>query len=119
MRRTDRGWVAKHYPDHPSSHNLELEDDLSDCESLDSFFDEDFDDRQHSEKLGNLLTCNTLGVESKVSMIVCTKCILFLSSTKFYECIVLVCFCRGICVFEYGGIDSRFIVYMDCSVTLL
>ena len=69
MRRTERGWVAKHYPDHaPTSlTNLESElDELSDCDSLDSFFDEDFDDRQHSEKLGNLLTCNTLGVEAKV-----------------------------------------------------
>lgn len=73
MRRTDRGWVAKHYPEQPSTSNLELEGDLSDCESLDSFFNEDFDDQEHSEKLGNLLTCNTLGVESKVSMCDCIQ----------------------------------------------
>ena len=71
MRRMDHGWVAKHYPDNnPSSHpNDDDFDDLSDCESLDSFFNEEFDVREESEKLGDLLSCNTLGVESKVSEI--------------------------------------------------
>ena len=73
MRRMEHGWVAKHYPqtDRPGS-KTNLSDDLedgSDCESLDSFFDEEFDDRGDSEKLGDLLSCNTLGVESKVSHI--------------------------------------------------
>ena len=72
MRRMEHGWVAKHYPENgPTSQtdlNREAElEDLSDCESLDSFFDEEFDAREYSEKLSNLLSCNTLGVESKVS----------------------------------------------------
>lgn len=76
MRRMEHGWVAKHYPENdPSSQtNLFNDDrdleDLSDCESLDSFFDEEFDVRKDSEKLGSLLSCNTLGVESKVSNII-------------------------------------------------
>ena len=70
MRRMEHGWVAKHYPGNGASSqaNLDTElEDLSDCESFDSFFDDDFDVREHSEKLDNLLSCNTLGVESKVS----------------------------------------------------
>lgn len=61
--------MAKHYPKNgpPSQTNLNDYEDFSDCESLDSFFDEEFDDREHTEKLGDLLSCNTLGVESKVS----------------------------------------------------
>ena len=65
-RSSKHGWVAKAYPDSrqknwdieefPSSSNLE-------SESLDSFFDDDFEEQ---EKLGNLLSCNTLGVETKV-----------------------------------------------------
>ena len=69
MRRKEHGWVAKHYPsDHPTS-LTNLSDDLedSDCDSLDSFFDEEFDDREESDKLKDLLSCNTLGVGSKVS----------------------------------------------------
>lgn len=64
--------MAKHYPDsdHTSQTNLnnmnEFLEEISDCESLDSFFDEEFDEREHSEKLGDLLSCNTLGVESRV-----------------------------------------------------
>ena len=80
MRRMEHGWVAKHYPESsPTSQtdlNNELED-LSDCESLDSFFDDDFDTQENSEKLSNLLSCNTLGVESrvcKVHMYVKAKC---------------------------------------------
>ncbi len=72
MRRTvERGWVAKAYPDaHASSQlDLDLYDDLSDVESLDSFFDDDFDTEQQEEKIQNLLSCNTLGVESKVVLI--------------------------------------------------
>jgi len=67
MRRTtERGWVAKAYPDPPSLTELDIFDDLSTTSSLDSFFDDDFDTCQQDEKLQNLLTCNTLGVESKV-----------------------------------------------------
>ena len=71
MRRMEHGWVAKHYPqtELPSS-RTDLNDDTgSDCDSLDSFFDEEFDDREESERLGDLLSCNTLGVESKVSFV--------------------------------------------------
>ena len=69
MRRTsERGWIAKAYPDAGmrTTSQLELEDeeDFSDC---DSFFDDDFDVETKDEKLGLLLSCNTLGVESKVS----------------------------------------------------
>lgn len=70
MRRMEHGWVAKHYPDNGSNSqtNIDTElEDLSDCDSLDSFFEEEFDDRDHNEKLNNLLSCNTLGVDSKVS----------------------------------------------------
>ena len=70
MRRSsERGWIAKAYPDaYRASSQLELEmmeDDLSDC---DSFFDDDFDTETKDEKLGLLLSCNTLGVESKVRL---------------------------------------------------
>lgn len=60
--------MAKAYPDIRVSSQLDLDlhDDLSDVESLDSFFDDDFDTEQKDEKLQNLLSCNTLGVESKV-----------------------------------------------------
>ena len=67
MRHTSqRGWVAKAYPDPPSLTELDIEDDLSTSSSTDSFFDDDFDTCHQEEKLQNLLTCNTLGVESKV-----------------------------------------------------
>lgn len=69
MRRMEHGWVAKHYPDSGSnSHtNMDTElEDLSDCDSLDSFFEEEFDDRDHNEKLNNLLSCNTIAGDSKV-----------------------------------------------------
>ena len=67
MRRTSqRGWVAKAYPGPPSLTELDIEDDLSTSSSTDSFFDDDFDTCHQEEKLQNLLTCNTLGVESKV-----------------------------------------------------
>ena len=71
MRRTaDHGWIAKAYKNEPTSGHsqtdIDLFDDLSDCESLDSFFDDDFDAQTSEEKLGNLLSCNTLGVDSKV-----------------------------------------------------
>lgn len=70
MRRSsERGWIAKAYPDvYQATSQLELdlvEDDISDC---DSFFDDDFDMETKDEKLGMLLSCNTLGVESKVSV---------------------------------------------------
>ena len=70
MRRSsERGWIAKAYPDaYQAISQTELEimedDDLSDC---DSFFDDDFDTDTRDEKLGLLLSCNTLGVESRVS----------------------------------------------------
>ena len=60
------GWVAKAYPSpsRTSSSQPNLEDFLTDsCESFDSFFDDEF---EKEEKLDNLLSCNTLGVESKV-----------------------------------------------------
>ena len=68
MRRTaEKGWVAKAYPKPLSQTDLELMDDLSDCDSLDSFFNDDFELGPEQDKLQNLLSCNTLGVESKVS----------------------------------------------------
>lgn len=74
MRRSSkRGWVAKAYPEQQSSSsqpNLDLElftGSRLDSESLDSFFDDEFEDQNQGEKLGLLLCCNTLGVESKVS----------------------------------------------------
>jgi hypothetical protein len=63
------GWVAKAYPDPPSSFsqtNLIKEaftDDRLHSESLDSFFDDEFEEEG---SLDNLLACNTLGVEKKV-----------------------------------------------------
>ena len=70
MRRMEHGWVAKHYPTDQPTSLTNISDDLddSDGESLDSFFDEEFDDREENEKLRDLLSCNTLGVESKVSL---------------------------------------------------
>lgn len=71
MRRTnDHGWVAKAYNVSEqmkveSQTEVNLFDDLSDG-SLDSFFDDDFDLQTSEEKLGPLLSCNTLGVEAKV-----------------------------------------------------
>lgn len=79
MRRTaDHGWIAKAYTigstdDHSKPH-LNLFEDLSDCESLDSFFDDDFDTQTSEQKLGNILSCNTLGVDSKVKTIVGKIC---------------------------------------------
>ena len=74
MRRSSkRGWVAKAYPDQNSSFsqpNLELEPltgSRLDSESLDSFFDDEFEDQNQGSNLGLFLSCNTLGVESKVS----------------------------------------------------
>lgn len=59
MRRTiKKGWVAKCIED-------DDEDEISDDGSLDSFFDDDFDDNTQTQALGQLLSCNTLGVESK------------------------------------------------------
>ena len=70
IRRTvKRGWVAKSVNDPPPGSgvwDLEEEDDLSDTGSLDSFFDDDFDQDTKEEALGKFLSCNTLGVESKV-----------------------------------------------------
>lgn len=74
MRRTaEKGWIAKAYPKEPTSQtDLGIWDDLSDCGSFDSFFDDDFDLEQPQEKLNNLLSCNTLGVESRVRLIFTT-----------------------------------------------
>ena len=67
MRKTqERGWVAKNL----SYDGLEIEDyddNYSETQSLDSFFDDDFDTEEQDEKLQRLLTCTTLGVSSKVS----------------------------------------------------
>ena len=70
MRRSSKhGWVAKAYPQGSSLSQTNLDvpqrsgaDDNLRSESLDSFFDDDFEDEG---KLGNLLACNTLGVEKK------------------------------------------------------
>lgn len=73
MRRTsERGWIAKAYPDagYRLGSQTELEeviDDISDC---DSFFDDDFDTETRDEKLGPLLSCNTLGIDSKVKLLI-------------------------------------------------
>lgn len=66
MRHSSKhGWVAKAYPDLQSSSSQPNLEDFStnklESESLDSFFDDDFE----VEDLGNLLACNTLGVEKK------------------------------------------------------
>ncbi len=63
LRRTvKKGWIAKGI-----NEENEGEDDLgSNTGSLDSFFDDDFDDTPQSEVLGGFLSCNTLGVETKV-----------------------------------------------------
>ena len=44
--------------------DLENEEELSD----DSFFEDDFNEDTHEDSLGKLLSCNTLGVESKVKL---------------------------------------------------
>ena len=67
--------MAKAYTNTPSLVDLDLledDDELSDCRSLDSFFDDDFDEEsasRHEEKLQDLLSCNTLGIESKVGLV--------------------------------------------------
>ncbi len=58
------------YPDANTSHSqpdllLGSDIDLLSSGSLDSFFDDDYEDDKN-ENLGNLLSCNTLGVENKV-----------------------------------------------------
>lgn len=61
MRRSSKhGWVAKAYPQANSSSS---QPDLLSSESLDSFFDDDFEEEESVEQLGTLLSCNTLGVE--------------------------------------------------------
>jgi len=70
MRKTqDRGWIAKNLSE-VSYDGLEIEDyddNYSETQSLDSFFDDDFDTEEQDEKLQRLLTCTTLGISSKVS----------------------------------------------------
>lgn len=76
MRRTvKKGWTAKAVRGggaNASLIDLEEEDELvahgSETESIDSFFDDDFDDQTKEQALGKMLSCNTLGVESKVSL---------------------------------------------------
>ena len=69
LRKTqEKGWIAKNVPE-VSYEGLEIEDydDIGDdTESVDSFFDDDFDTEEQDEKLQRLLTCTTLGVASKV-----------------------------------------------------
>ena len=70
LRKTqEKGWIAKNVPE-MSYEGLEVEDydDFyhDDTESVDSFFDDDFDTEEQDEKLQRLLTCTTLGVASKV-----------------------------------------------------
>lgn len=69
MRKTqEKGWIAKNVPE-VSYEGLEIEDydDMyDDTQSVDSFFDDDFDTEEQDEKLQRLLTCTTLGVASKV-----------------------------------------------------
>ena len=61
LRRTvKKGWIAK------GIHEETEEDELSSNGSLDSFFDDDFDDTPQSQVLEGFLSCNTLGVQSKV-----------------------------------------------------
>jgi len=72
MRQSSKhGWVAKAYSQAGSSHSqpdlLGSDVDLLSSGSMDSFFDDDFEE-ETEEKLGNLLSCNTLGVESKVGI---------------------------------------------------
>ena len=70
LRKTqEKGWVAKNLPE-VSDEGLEIEDYddcYSDTQSLDSFFDDDFDTEEQDEKLQRLLTCTTLGIASKVT----------------------------------------------------
>lgn len=73
MRHSSKhGWVAKAYPEvHRSSSQTDIEeftDDLN-SNSFDSFFDDEFEEEGRVEKLGNLLACNTFGVEKKVRML--------------------------------------------------
>lgn len=83
MRRTVKnGWVAKAV-DTTKGSTVDLmeerggfdEEELlgSDAGSLDSFFDDDFEDKE----LGDLLSCNTLGIESKVT-ITCMHALFYL-----------------------------------------
>ena len=71
LRKTqEKGWVAKNVPE-VAYEGIEIEDydDIDDdTESLDSFFDDDFDTEEQDEKLQRLLTCTTLGVASKVRL---------------------------------------------------
>ena len=73
--------MAKHYPPPPAqSQEVDILDDVSDNDSLDSFFDDDFDHTAQGDKLQNLLSCNTLGVETKVNT--CQACIIIALYTK-------------------------------------
>ena len=71
------GWVAKAYPETQSSSsqpNLDnYSDDMLQSESLDSFFDDEFEEEDEVGKLGNLLSCNTLGVEARVWTQFCSQ----------------------------------------------
>ena len=63
LRRSSKhGWVAKAYPQ--TSSNYSQPDILSSL-STDSFFDDDFEE-ESVEKLGSLLSCDKLGVDTKV-----------------------------------------------------
>lgn len=70
LRKTqEKGWIAKNLPDVSDEGLLQIEDYddfYDDTESVDSFFDDDFDTEEQDEKLQRLLTCTTLGVASKV-----------------------------------------------------
>ena len=65
IRRTVKnGWVAKGVDG--SRVDLDDEDDEWDANSVDSFFDDDFEEHETEDALKDLLSCNTLGVDSKV-----------------------------------------------------
>ena len=73
LRKTqEKGWIVKNVPEVSYDEELDIEDyddDYSDTQSFDSFFDDDFDTEEQDEKLQKLLTCTTLGVASKVRLI--------------------------------------------------
>lgn len=90
MRRSlKHGWVAKAYPQLQSSSSQqdldqeEFTEGVDSAESFDSFFDDEFEEEGETEKLGNLLACNTLGVEKKVTVITAIVTLHIMKSSVF------------------------------------